>query len=152
MLTQCGHTRRQTIMVTGSPWNTEAHEPWLAAMHQLRMARDLRAVGGDAARRHAPVHHPMARPQGQARRLAWRADIMGARIANWIAIHDSSAPAPMTVSAPACSALCRIRHGASPALCRDLSGAPLLIAIKGLLASGGLPRSGGAKILPRPKS
>ena len=43
----------QTIMVTGSPWDAEAHEPWQAAMHSFEWLRDLRAVGGDAARRHA---------------------------------------------------------------------------------------------------
>jgi uncharacterized heparinase superfamily protein len=74
----------QTIQVIGSPWSADAQEPWLVAMHSFDWLRDLRAVGGDAARRHAR----QLTTQWLDRRiksgdLSWRADIMGARIANW---------------------------------------------------------------------
>jgi len=53
MLTNIVALAGETVTVIGSAWNTPAHEPWLAAMHSFEWLRDLRAVGGDAARRHA---------------------------------------------------------------------------------------------------
>ena len=58
-------------------------------LHGFGWLRDLRAVGGDAARRHARLlvehwldHH------GQWDRLSWRVDVLGQRLMNWLAAHD----------------------------------------------------------------
>ena len=79
MLTNVVALAGETIMVTGSAWNSPAHEPWLAAMHSFEWLRDLRAVGGDAARRHARVLTSQWLDRKPKRGdLAWRADVMGA--------------------------------------------------------------------------
>ncbi len=58
-------------------------------LHGFAWLRDLRAAGGDAARRHARLlvehwldHH------AQWDRLTWRPDVLGQRIMNWLSAHD----------------------------------------------------------------
>ena len=147
MLTNVIALAGQTIMVTGSPWDAEAHEPWQAAMHSFEWLRDLRAVGGDAARRHARLFTSQWLDRKVRRGdLAWRADIMGARIANWIAFHDFfCASAEDTFRARLFASLSHQARGLARALPGDLSGAPLLLAIKGLLASGVCLEAGEAR-------
>jgi uncharacterized heparinase superfamily protein len=144
MLTNVVVLAGQSILVTGSPWNADAHEPWHAAMHSFEWLRDLRAVGGDAARRHARLFTTQWLDRKVKRGdLAWRADIMGARIANWIAFHDFfCASADDGFRARLFSSLSHQARGLARALPGDLSGAPLLIAIKGLLASGACLEAG----------
>jgi uncharacterized heparinase superfamily protein len=138
MITNVVALAGQTIMVTGSPWSAEAHEPWHVAMHSFEWLRDLRAVGGDAARRHARTFTSQWLDRKVKRGdLAWRADIMGARIANWIAFHDFfCASADDGFRARLFASLAHQAKGLARALPGELSGAPLLIALKGLLASG----------------
>jgi uncharacterized heparinase superfamily protein len=138
MITNVVALAGQTVMVTGSPWIAEAHEPWHVAMHSFEWLRDLRAVGGDAARRHARTFTSQWLDRRVKRGdLAWRADIMGARIANWIAFHDFfCASADDGFRARLFASLAHQAKGLARALPGELSGAPLLIALKGLLASG----------------
>jgi uncharacterized heparinase superfamily protein len=77
---------------SGSPlqWKPERASPdWLTAMHGFEWLRDLKALGGDQARRNARmlvkdwiVQYKRWDP------VAWRPDITGARIAAWIGLHD----------------------------------------------------------------
>lgn len=77
---------------SGAPlhWKQETASPdWLAAMHGFEWLRDLRAVGGDPARRMARML--VKDWLVQFRRwdpVAWRPDITGARLASWIGLHD----------------------------------------------------------------
>jgi uncharacterized heparinase superfamily protein len=148
MLTNVVALAGETIIVTGSAWNSPAHEPWLAAMHSFEWLRDLRAVGGDAARRHARVLTSQWLDRKPKRGdLAWRADVMGARIANWVAFHDFfCASADDAFRARLFGSLARQAKGLARALPGDLNGAPLLIAIKGLLASGVCLEGGDARV------
>ncbi len=138
MLTNVVALAGETVMVNGSPWSAQAHDPWLAAMNSFEWLRDLRAVGGDAARRHARTLTSQWLDRKPRRGdLAWRADVMGARIANWIAFHDFfCASADDGFRTRLFGSLLRQAKGLARALPGDLNGAPLLIAIKGLLASG----------------
>jgi uncharacterized heparinase superfamily protein len=138
MLTNVVALAGETVIVNGSPWNAQAHEPWIAAMNSFEWLRDLRAVGGDAARRHARTLTSQWLDRKPRRGdLAWRADVTGARIANWIAFHDFfCASADDSFRGRLFGSLLRQAKGLARALPGDLNGAPLLIAIKGLLASG----------------
>jgi uncharacterized heparinase superfamily protein len=68
---------------------SQACPDFLAALHGFEWLRDLRAVGGDQARRTARIlvkdwlqHYKRWDP------LAWRPDIAGTRLASWIGLHD----------------------------------------------------------------
>lgn len=149
MLTNIVNMAGQTVAVTGSPWIAEAHEPWLAAMHSFEWLRDLRAVGGDAARRHARTYTSLWLERKVKRGdLAWRADVMGARIANWIAFHDFfCASADDGFRTRLFTSMAHQARGLARALPGELSGAPLLVAIKGLLASGVCLEGGEARFM-----
>ncbi len=144
MLTNVIALAGETVAVSGSPWNAEAHEPWFAAMHSFEWLRDLRAVGGDAARRHARQLTTLWLDRRAKRGdVALRADVMGARVANWIAFHDFfCASADDGFRARLFSSLARQARGLARTLPGDLTGAPLLLAIKGLLASGACLEAG----------
>jgi uncharacterized heparinase superfamily protein len=148
MLTNIVALAGETVTVIGSAWNTPAHEPWLAAMHSFEWLRDLRAVGGDAARRHArALTSEWLDRKPRRGELSFRADVMGARIANWIAFHDFfCASADDGFRARLFASMARQAKGLARALPSDLAGAPLLIAIKGLLASGVCLEAGDARI------
>jgi uncharacterized heparinase superfamily protein len=71
-------------------WKPDGAGPdWIAAMHSFEWLRDLRAVGGDQARRAARIfvkdwlqHYKRWDP------VTWRPDIVGTRLAAWIGLHD----------------------------------------------------------------
>jgi len=127
----------EAVTALGSPWNADAHEPWFEAMHSFEWLRDLRAAGGDAARRHARLLTSQWLDRRPRRgELAWRADIMGVRLANWIAFHDFfCASAEDSFRTRLFASLARQARLLSRALPGDMTGAPLLFAIKGALAS-----------------
>lgn len=80
----------QEFVARAHRWHPDEASPdWLAAVHGFEWLRDLRAVGGDQARRTARLlvkdwlqHYKRWDP------LAWRPDIVGARLASWIGLHD----------------------------------------------------------------
>ncbi len=80
----------QEFVARAHRWHPEEAGPdWLAALHGFEWLRDLRAVGGDSARRGARMlvkdwlqHFKRWDP------LAWRPDLVGARLAAWIGLHD----------------------------------------------------------------
>jgi uncharacterized heparinase superfamily protein len=144
----------QSISSEGSPWTVAASEPWLKSLHSFGWLRDLRAVGGDAARRHARLLTSQWLDRKPRRGdIGLRADVTGARIANWIAFHDFfCASADDRFRGRFFGSLARQSRGLAKALPGDLTGAPLLFAIKGLLASaicleGGEQRFGWAEKL-----
>ncbi len=127
----------ESIAVEGSPWSIAAPEAWASELHGFSWLRDLRAVGGDAARRHARLLTLQWLDRKPKRGdVGLRADVTGARVANWIAFHDFfCASADDRFRARFFTSLVRQSRGLAKALPADLSGAALLIAIKGLLAS-----------------
>lgn len=80
----------QEFVARAHRWHPDDASPdWLASLHGFEWLRDLRAMGGDQARRTARVlvkdwlqHYKRWDP------LAWRPDIVGARLASWIGLHD----------------------------------------------------------------
>ena len=80
----------QNFAMNPVQWKRENASPdWLASLHGFEWLRDLRALGGDQARRMARVlvkdwlvHYK------RWDALAWRPDITGARLASWIGLHD----------------------------------------------------------------
>jgi len=153
MLTNVITLAGETVMVNGSPWSARAHEPWFAAMHSFEWLRDLRAVGGDAARRHARLLTSQWLDRRPKRGdISGRADVMGARVANWIAFHDFfCASADDGFRSRLFGSLALQARGLARALPGDLTGAPLLLAIKGLLASGACLESGEPRFLQAEK-
>jgi uncharacterized heparinase superfamily protein len=127
----------ESISVEGSPWSVAASRPWFEALHSFAWLRDLRAVGGDAARRHARLLTVQWLDRKPRRGdIGLRADIAGARIGNWIAFHDFfCASADDRFRARFFASLSHQSRGLSKALPGEFSGAPLLLAIKGLLSS-----------------
>lgn len=66
-----------------------ASSVWLEALHGFGWLRDLRAIGGDMARRRArALVLSWLDVYGKWDALAWAPEIAGARIVNWIALHD----------------------------------------------------------------
>lgn len=72
------------------PWKAEGASPdWQTAMHSFEWLRDLRALGGDQARRGARILVKDWLIQYRNwDAVAWRPDIVGARLATWIGLHD----------------------------------------------------------------
>ncbi len=71
-------------------WDTtEASEAWLTALHGFTWLADLHAVSSDPARRRGRelMAEWIDRHAGWSE-LAWRADILAARVIAWIAEHD----------------------------------------------------------------
>ncbi len=128
----------EIVAPSGSPWSVQAPEAWCVAMHGFEWLRDLRAVGGDAARRHArqlTTQWLDRRPRRGD--IAYRADVMGARVGNWLSFHDFfCASADDGFRARLFASLTRQARELMRVLPGELTGAPLLLAIKGLLASG----------------
>ena len=62
---------------------------WIACMNSFDWLRDLRAVGGDVARRQARTLITSWLDQNHGWNSAsWAPDVLGTRIANWIGQHD----------------------------------------------------------------
>ena len=67
---------------------------WPERLHRFFWLRDLRTMGGKEARQCAKdmvmqwIAHYGGRPKTQEQQLAWRTDILGERISNWIAHYD----------------------------------------------------------------
>ncbi|HYC05815.1 MAG TPA: heparinase II/III family protein [Azospirillaceae bacterium] len=129
----------QTLRGETPPWlSDEAGAAWLAEMHGFDWLRNLRAVGGDSARRQArllvsnwldefPGWHP----------VAWAPDVLGTRVSAWIGQHEFFlASADDALRARVFDSLARqVRHLARVAPGR-MKGAGLIQAVKGLAYGG----------------
>lgn len=115
-----------------------ANERWLAGLHGFAWLRDLRAVGGDTARRTA--RDLVARWMEDCERwheIGWRPDILGRRLSNWISQHDfyGASGDAMFKSRLLVSAGRQACH-LSRVLPAGLTGDGLIAAVKGLVFAG----------------
>jgi uncharacterized heparinase superfamily protein len=102
---------------------------WLAALHGFAWLRDLRVVGGEAARDTARrLVTDWIEGHGRWRPLAWRPDVLATRVAAWIASADV------------------ITQGAEPAFTQSFLTA-LTAQGRHLLACGPGGLSGGRRLL-----
>jgi uncharacterized heparinase superfamily protein len=128
-----------TVTSETAPWlHPGVANEFITALHGFEWLRDLRAVGGDAARRQARqlvgdwiaqfgVWHPEA----------WRPDVLGARLANWITFHDffcASADDRYRISV--FDSLGRQARHLARTLPRATGGEELIVAMRGLIQSG----------------
>lgn len=80
----------QSFLLEAPEWAPEySAVPWQSTLHGFSWLRDLKAYGGDASRRiaRAFVSDWMAEFD-QWHPVAWRADVMGTRLASWLTLHD----------------------------------------------------------------
>jgi uncharacterized heparinase superfamily protein len=129
----------RTIVDPQPLWHPrEASAAWLAALHGFAWLRDLRACGGDAARRTARDLTTSWIDHNRGWSLpAWRPDIMGRRLVSWLGQYEYFA-------ATADLAFCDSLHGSlqrqaghlARVLPAGLAGSDLISAIKGLIYAG----------------
>ncbi|AWK87690.1 heparinase II/III family protein [Azospirillum thermophilum] len=132
----------QTIAIdpTAEPrWRPQgATRRWIDDFHRFDWMRDLRAVGGDMARRRARVLvWSWLDHNGGWNAQSWAPPVLGARIANWIGLHDFyCASADDDFRARVFDSLARqVRHLARVAP-GPLDGEELIAALKGLIYGG----------------
>jgi uncharacterized heparinase superfamily protein len=132
-----------TINSESPPWLPPGTaSEFVSLLHGFEWLRDLRAVGGDAARRQARhlIADWMAK-FGVWQEDSWRADVLGARLASWITFHDFfCASADDRYRLRVFDSLGRqARHLARilpRATANEGGGAELIAAIRGLIQSG----------------
>ena len=129
----------RTVRPEGSPWDeTGVEDDWRDCLHGFAWLRDLRALGGDPARRHArTLAEDWLVRHRRWSQVAWRADIAGRRLVSWTSHYElffSSAPDPFRGQLLA-SAARQARHLGRTAG-REVDGMARLDAIKGLLYAG----------------
>ncbi len=113
-------------------------EAWLAELHGFDWLRDLRALGGDSARRQARdlVGDWLVR-QSNWHEVAWRPDVLGSRLFAWLGQHDFfCASAEDAYRQNYLASLARQAKHLSRVLPRGTNGAGLILAAKGLVAAG----------------
>lgn len=127
------------LEIGGNVWQPEGvDEAWLVHMHSFEWLRDLRALGGEQARRQAchllkdwmEKHHHWDP-------LVWRPDIMGQRLANWVIFFEFySAGINDDLQRELFDSLVRQSRHLGRALPGGMEGIALLYAIKGLAFAG----------------
>lgn len=113
-------------------------DAWLAELHGFDWLRDLRALGGDGARRQARelVGDWLVR-QSNWHEIAWRPDVLGNRLFAWLGQHDFfCASADDAYRRDYLASLVRQAKHLSRVLPRGTDGAGLILAAKGLVAAG----------------
>ncbi|HSK41762.1 MAG TPA: heparinase II/III family protein [Arenibaculum sp.] len=128
------------------PWSPPgAHPAWLAGLNGFEWLRDLRAVGGDAARRHARmlISSWLDRNHGW-HEDSWAPDVIGTRIVSWIGLHDFyCSSADDAFRARVFDSLARQMRHLYRVTPGTLDGSRLLGAVKGLVFAGvALPDAG----------
>ncbi len=111
---------------------------WLAELHGFDWLRDLRALGGDAARKRARelVDDWLTR-QANWHEIAWRPDVLACRIAAWLGQHDFfCASADDVYRRQYLASLTRQARHLSRVLPGGVEGAGLVVAAKGLILAG----------------
>jgi uncharacterized heparinase superfamily protein len=137
------------LLVPPNPWPGDAArgreliqqlqpgDAWSPELHRFEWLRDLRAVGGDAARRHARLlTQDWLDRHARFDVESWSPELLGPRLSNWIGFHDFFCASAedgfrqhlFETAAMQSKHLARI-------LPDGLTGAPLLAAIKGLWIS-----------------
>jgi len=135
-----GDARRGQALIAGAPHLFDEGETHLQARRRQTFEdlRDLRAFGSDLARRKAvSMIHDWIEEQEQWTEEGWSPDVLGARLANWIAYYDFYGPAAshdMTRKMIACMVR-QLRH-LLYVLPAPLTGVESLCAAKGLVYGG----------------
>jgi uncharacterized heparinase superfamily protein len=140
---------RQTGGLISPDWRpAAASHGWLKALHGFSWLRDLRAVGGDMARRRArALVLSWLDAHAAWDDLAWSPEIAGARIANWIALHDFfCASADDDFRRQVFDSLARQARHLSRVVPGRLDGHDLLTALFGM-AHGGISLPGQSRLL-----
>jgi uncharacterized heparinase superfamily protein len=145
------HSAGDSAMIDGAIWrHDELSALWLGDLHGFDWLADLQAAGGDGARRRARelvIDWITRNPPCQG--IGWRPDLLGRRIANWLARYEFYGASANAVTqgrlfeslGEQCQHLVRIAATAR-------TGAGRIQAAKGLIYSGvALP--GGAARLDR---
>ena len=147
-----------TVQSDTAPWLPPgANREFLSVLHGFEWLRDLRAVGGDAARRQARnLIASWMREFGVWQEDSWRADVLGMRLASWITFHDFfCASADDNYRIAVFDSLGRQARHLARILPRATGGEELIGAMRGLIQSGislpgGEPRRElGLKLLAR---
>ena len=113
-------------------------EHWLAALHGFDWLRDLRAVGGDAARRRARelVDDWSAHAQNW-HAIAWRPDVLATRLFAWLGQYEFfCASADDEYRQRYLKSLAQQGRHLARVLPGGGVGEPLIVALKGLIAAG----------------
>ena len=130
----------QTVTVdpNGSPNWRVGSAGWLDALHGFEWMRDLRAVGGDAARRRArALVLSWLDHNGGWNAQTWAPEVMGARIGSWIGLHDFyCASADDEFRARIFDSLARQLRHLARVVPGALDGKALVTAAKGLVYGG----------------
>lgn len=139
----------QSIAREDLSWNpAAAKDEWISALHAFEWLRDLRSVGGDRARRMARemVASWIAQYQ-KYDALAWRADVMGARIKSWILFYEFFCDtAPDDFRKGYFSSLIYQSRYLAKVVPGTLKGIPLMKALQGLAYSGIALEDGDARL------
>ncbi|MDA0661725.1 MAG: heparinase II/III family protein [Proteobacteria bacterium] len=126
-----------------SPWDeTDAAPAWREALHEFLWLRDLRALGGDDARRCArDLTEEWLERHDSCSGPAWRADVVGRRLTAWASHYKLFfASAPDEFRLQLLASMARQARHLGRVAARETSGMRRLAAIKGLLLAGmGLP-------------
>jgi uncharacterized heparinase superfamily protein len=129
----------QSIERENLSWQPDGALPeWIAALHGFEWLRDLRSAGGERARRMAREMVSLWIGQyPKYNEMTWRADIMGARLASWIAFHDFfCSTADESFRKSYFTSLTRQARHLAKSLPGKLTGLPLMKALRGLAYSG----------------
>lgn len=127
------------LTLRGECWEpVGVDQAWLDHMHGFTWLRDLRALGGDKARRQARgMIGSWIRHYRSWQSMSWRPDITGERIAMWVALYEFfGASANDQFQDMFFESLIRQARHLSRALPENLYGAALLRGIKGLIYAG----------------
>ncbi len=119
---------------------------WLAEMHGFAWLRDLRAAGGDTARRVArDLVGAWLDEHGRWSALAWDPLIGGRRLANWLGAYEFfAASAAVDYRHRLFRDMARQAQHLHRVLPAGLAGADLIASLKGLIAAGACLPGGSA--------
>lgn len=111
---------------------------WLAELHSFDWLRDLRTVGGDAARRRArDLVGDWLRRQSNWHEIAWRPDILSRRLFAWLGQHEFfCASADDQYRRTYLGGVAKQAKHLARVLPGSIDGEPLIVAIKGLIVAG----------------
>lgn len=129
----------EPVMLHGDCWEPEGisgHS--LFHMHAFEWLRDLRALGGEDARRQSRnMIASWIRRYPRWSAYAWQPELTGRRIANWIALYEFyGASVDAAFEAQLFDSLTRQARHLSRALPGETTGLGLLYAIKALVYAG----------------
>lgn len=133
------HFLGRTLTRPAPRWNPVGVEhAWLEALHGFAWLRDLRAAGGDGARRKArALVADWIETNTAWSPVAWHPVVIGSRLANWLSQYEFyAASADVAFRQHLLAAAARQARHLASVLPAGLSGAGLVTAAKGLCFAG----------------